>query len=230
MKTIWIIDGSYIHKASHGTMDYLKFKQKLEECNNGDFFETYFLDSTTDSPSQGEIDFYTWLKAAPPDGPQMRVQLYDLKTMQVNCPDCGKTFERHVQKGVDVGIATLMLRLATQNVCERLILSAGDGDFEDAIDYVKSNLHKEVWICGFRNTVSTDLQSYANKVIWIEDFGDEVRRDNERRRENSDRQNGQKNHSKHAHNHRHGGDQHHEHEHERTQREHHKSHGQRAQQ
>jgi uncharacterized LabA/DUF88 family protein len=75
---------------------------------------------------------------------------------------------------VDVGIATLMIRLATQNLYDRLVLSAGDGDFEDAISYVKSDLHKEIWISGFTNTVSADLQSYADKVIWIESFWKQV--------------------------------------------------------
>jgi uncharacterized LabA/DUF88 family protein len=77
---------------------------------------------------------------------------------------------REVQKGVDVGIATLMLRMAAQEACGRLILSAGDGDFEDAISYVKSERLKEVWICGSQENLSPDLQSYADKVIWLEDL------------------------------------------------------------
>ncbi len=44
-----------------------------------------------------------------------------------------------------------MIKLATQNLYDRLLLSAGDGDFEDAISYVKSDLHKEIWISGFTN-------------------------------------------------------------------------------
>jgi uncharacterized LabA/DUF88 family protein len=90
--------------------------------------------------------------------------------MHVICADCGKHFEREVQKGVDVGIATLIIKLAAQNVYDRLILSAGDGDFEDAISYVKSELHKEIWICGSQSNLSADLQSYADHVIWLEDL------------------------------------------------------------
>jgi uncharacterized LabA/DUF88 family protein len=54
------------------------------------------------------------------------------------------------------------------------VLSAGDGDFEDAISYIKSDLHKEIWISGFTNTVSADLQSYADQVVWIDDFWKQV--------------------------------------------------------
>ena len=90
--------------------------------------------------------------------------------MHLECPACRHRFDRQVQKGVDVGIATLILKLAAQGVYDRLILSAGDGDFEDAISYVKSELHKEVWMNGAQATLSTDLQSYANRVLWLDDM------------------------------------------------------------
>ena len=77
---------------------------------------------------------------------------------------------------MDVGIATLIIKLATQNVYDRLILSAGDGDFEDAIAYVKEELHKEFWLSGFEDSVSADLQSYANEVIWLDQFREDIRK------------------------------------------------------
>ena len=46
-------------------------------------------------------------------------------------------------------ITTLILKLAMQNQYHRLVLFAGDGDYEDAIAFIKSELQKEVWICGF---------------------------------------------------------------------------------
>jgi uncharacterized LabA/DUF88 family protein len=63
-----------------------------------------------------------------------------------------------------------MIKLAAQGVYDRLILSAGDGDFEDAISYVKSELHKEVWVCGSQLNLSADLQSYSDNVLWLEDM------------------------------------------------------------
>ena len=48
--------------------------------------------------------------------------------------------------------------------------TAGDGDFEDAISYVKSELHKEVWVCGSQSNLSTDLQSYSDNVLWLEEM------------------------------------------------------------
>jgi uncharacterized LabA/DUF88 family protein len=77
----------------------------------------------------------------------------------VEIPRCAQNISRDVQKGVDVGIATPILKLAAQGQYDRLVLAAGDGDFEDAIDYVKSELHKEVWIARFHDSVSADRQS-----------------------------------------------------------------------
>ena len=173
-KTIWIVDGSYLLKGPKGRFDYLKLKDALEELNEGPFFESYFLDSTLD-PSGAQEAFYTWLKTAPPKGPKMRVKLYKVKSVTVRCPG-GETVERHVQKGVDVGIATLVVKLASQGMYDRLVLSAGDGDFEDAISYIKEHLHKEVWLCGFQDTISADLQSYSDRVVWMDDLWERIRK------------------------------------------------------
>jgi uncharacterized LabA/DUF88 family protein len=176
MKTTWIIDGAYMLKAAPGKFNYLQLKREIERANGDPLYETYFLNSVSYIPQDSQDGFHQWLKSAPPRGPGMRVQLYTLKGMHHTCPHCGQPFERPVQKGVDVGIATLILKLAFQGQYERLVLSAGDGDFEDAISYVKSELHKEIWICGFLDSISTDLQSYADRVIWFDDWWEAIQR------------------------------------------------------
>lgn len=177
MKTVWIVDGGYLYnfgKTRPKGFDYLKLKNELIKANGGELYESYFLNSLPETEIQSQQGFINWLKAAPPKGPQMRVQLYRLKRLNLHCPSCSHGFEKWMQKGVDVGIATLMIKLAVQNVYDRLILSAGDGDFEDAISYVKSELHKEVWVNGAQATLSTDLQSYANRVLWLDDMVAEI--------------------------------------------------------
>lgn len=169
MKTVWIVDGAYLF--SYGKtrpFDYLKLKNEIERINGGKIHESYYLNATADPWAEAQNSFHTWLKSAAPKGPRFRVQLYQLKSLHVHCPSCKHAFDRQVQKGVDVGIATLIIKLAAQNVYDRLILSAGDGDFEDAISYVKSELHKEVWVSGSETNLSADLQSYADNVLWLE--------------------------------------------------------------
>ena len=175
-RTVWIVDAAYLMKAAPGRFDYLKLKTELESLVGAPFFESYYLNSTPNPPTDAQDAFHTWLKTAPPSGPKMRVQLYKLKDLHVTCPTCAAHFDRAVQKGVDVGIATLILKLATQEQYSRLILAAGDGDFEDAIAYVKSELHKEIWIAGFDGSVSADLQSYADKVLWLNGSWEAIRK------------------------------------------------------
>ena len=171
MKAVWIVDGGYLYSygRSH-PFDYLRLKNELENFNGGPIYESYYLNSTRDPVSDSRNAFHDWLKSAPPRGPKMRVQLYRLKELRAECPACSHQYSREVQKGVDVGIATLIVKMAAQGEYDRLILSAGDGDFEDAIAYVKSVLCKEVWLCGSQENLSVDLQSYANQVLWLEDM------------------------------------------------------------
>ncbi len=171
MKTVWIVDGAYLFNFGKSfAFDYLKLKNEMVRLNGGPIYESYYLNSTQEPGNTGQDSFHAWLKSAAPKGPKFRVQLYRLKDLHNNCPNCKHGFDRQVQKGVDVGIATLIIKLAAQNVYDRLILSAGDGDFEDAISYVKSELHKEVWISGSQANLSTDLQSYSDNVLWLEDM------------------------------------------------------------
>ena len=176
-KTLWIVDASYLLHAAPKHFDYLKLKQILEGCVGAEFKSSYYLNSCGDPPSEAQNAFHTWLKTAPPQGPKMRVKLYKLKDLQVKCPSCSSTFSRDVQKGVDVGIATLIVKLAAQHQFDRLVLCAGDGDFEDAIAFAKEECGKEIVISGFHNTVSPDLQSYADRVIWLDEHIDAVAKD-----------------------------------------------------
>lgn len=171
MRTVWIIDGAYLFNFGKSSpFDYLKLKKELTRENGGPIAGSYYLNATSDPSADAQSPFHIWLKSAPPKGPKLRVQLYRLKDLHSTCPSCGHRFDRQVQQGVDVGIATLLIKLASQNVYDRLILSAGDGDFEDAIAYVKSELHKELWLSGSQGTLSADLQSYSDRVLWLEDM------------------------------------------------------------
>ncbi|ENT5106599.1 NYN domain-containing protein [Pseudomonas aeruginosa] len=178
-RTVWIVDAAYllnVGRARPNGIDYVRLKERLEKETGEPIYEGHYLNSTPDPATDRQNAFHSWLKSAPPKGPKMRLHLYQLKNMHVTCPECSHPFDRQVQKGVDVGVATLLIKLAVQNVYNRLILTAGDGDLEDAIDYIKTDLKKEFWLNGGQNSLSTDLQSYADRVLWLDDMYPDIDR------------------------------------------------------
>ena len=75
-------------------------------------------------------------------------------------------YKRQVQKGVDVGISTTALRLFQRY--DVIVLSAGDGDFEDFIRYIVEDYDKKLYIVGFDNSISvsyTHLDVYKRQGI-----------------------------------------------------------------
>ncbi|MGI6144454.1 MAG: NYN domain-containing protein [Clostridia bacterium] len=174
-KTVWLIDAAYLFNAQRSlggdyNFDYLKLRNKLEE--NGEINRVYYLNSSQNPPNDAQNAFHSWLKTARPNGPQFLVKLYKLKESENKCPYCHHDFTYQVQKGVDVGLATLIVKLAHQKSYDNLILSSGDGDLEDSVAYVKEYLYKRIELCVFKGGVSPDLQSYADYIYWINDFAD----------------------------------------------------------
>jgi uncharacterized LabA/DUF88 family protein len=109
-------------------------------------------------------------------------KLYGLKTKAVErayCIECGTRvtltcpvnvahhLSNQQQKGVDVGIATLAL--THKDRYDTLVLSSGDGDLLDAIEYL-SELGKRFELVVFKDGVSPDLQARADVIHWIDDF------------------------------------------------------------
>ncbi|WP_051188271.1 NYN domain-containing protein [Brevibacillus thermoruber] len=170
----WLIDGSYIYKSLKTypgkTLDYKKLRQKIESML-GNKTTAYYFNSTPDPATDQQNAFHSWMKSA--DGPNIRVELYELKKTEVKCPDCGHKFVKLTQKGVDVGIVTAALKF--QHKYDTLILSTGDGDFLDTVKYIQEGLSKRIILVAFRHGLSTDLQQYADEVWYIDDFFDEVK-------------------------------------------------------
>jgi uncharacterized LabA/DUF88 family protein len=173
----WVVDAAYLLNACEPRFDYLRLRHVLEAQCGEPFVEAYYLNSSSSQNYDPQDAFHSWLKTAPPHGPQMRVKLYKLKHVGFQCDECGMRVSKQVQKGVDVGIATLSIKMAVQNRYDTLLLSAGDGDFEDAVQFIREELNKSFWLAGFNGTISPDLQSYADRVIWLDDMVDQFRKD-----------------------------------------------------
>ena len=81
-----------------------------------------------------------------------------------------------MQAGVDVAIATHILKLACQGQLDHLCLVAGDGDFAEAVKFLTEELHKQFWLVGYRPSMSQYLVEYCprNQIIYLEDHWDEL--------------------------------------------------------
>ena len=172
--TIWIANAVYLEKASDGLISYAKLKHVLQECTGDAIAESFYLNAVSETNVATHTEFYNWLKTSPPQGPHMRVQLYPNKQPIVVCPVCDHKIVQQVCTDIDVGIATLIVKLAAQWRYDRLVLSTGDGAFQAALEYIKDELHKELWLAGFQGTISPDLQMYADHVIWLDQFWERI--------------------------------------------------------
>ena len=183
MRGLWLIDGSYIYKAGESFqkdnpgyarkgVDYKKLKECIRAEYNIDRLDSWYFNATPDPANDKQNAFHSWLKTAEPTGPNIRVKLYDLKQKRVWCKECGADFSIPVQKGVDVGIATTALRLFERY--DAIILSAGDGDFEDFVRYIVEDNDKELFIAGFDGSISPDLQQFSSSNYLLNDHYAEI--------------------------------------------------------
>lgn len=173
-KTICFIDNANIFHGQHDAgwrIDWEKFIKYLEQ-DGGEIWQTYFFASEHDPPLPGETSFYQFLKE------QLRweVVVYTLGMHTVTCNNCDHQHTTHVEKGVDVGLATRMLTLGINQAYETAILVAGDRDYLETVKFIKGlGLRVEVvsWRCG----LSDDLEMESSApVIYLDDLRDKISR------------------------------------------------------
>eukprot|EP00128_Syssomonas_multiformis_P002992 Colp12_sorted_trinity150504_noHs@17339 len=174
-----VIDGAYL-TMQRKPLNYVELIRVLERKLKLKFYERWYFASDPDGNRQGN-SFFQYLRSAAPSGPQFRVEVFNLKDKTCVCKKCNTTNTLKVQKGVDVSIATLILKHAYTERCAKLVLIAGDGDFASALKILKDELHLPVYIVGSNNrSVSTDLQEVSTSTLWLEDFENEIRRPDHR--------------------------------------------------
>lgn len=183
MRALWLIDGSYVYMAMrkfqkketvfvNKGVDYKKLKDRIISEFGIDSMDCWYFNSTPDPATDAQNAYHSWLRTAEPDGPNIRVKLYDLKEKEHHCTKCGMHFTQKVQKGVDVGIATTALRLYERY--DIIIISAGDGDFEDFIRYIVEDKDKKLYIVGFKGSISPNIQQYSSKVFLLNEHYSEI--------------------------------------------------------
>jgi uncharacterized LabA/DUF88 family protein len=97
----------------------------------------------------------------------------DLSLDPEKCYECKKKFLFKYEKGVDVALAAQLVifgGLKGANL-DRVILVAGDGDYKEAIRFVRQEIGRDVQIVSWRRSLARDLENLANKsIIYLDDL------------------------------------------------------------
>lgn len=149
-------------------IDYVRLVSKLTEGTN--LLRAIFYDGVPENIPIKKKNFHGALQH---NGIQLRTKI--LKNRTHTCTKCKNRDLRLVQKGVDVSLATDILRHAWQKSCEVCIVASGDDDYRDAIDCAKEKGLK-VWVASFKNSLSSDLRKSADKTIFLDDIFNEIKK------------------------------------------------------
>jgi hypothetical protein len=81
------------------------------------------------------------------------------------CRDCRKKFLFKYEKGVDVALAAQLVIFggASPTRLDRIILVAGDGDYKEAIRFVRQRVGRDIQIVSWRRALSNELEKLSNR-------------------------------------------------------------------
>ena len=89
--------------------------------------------------------------------------------LKTPCPECNAEYVEHEQKGVDVALATQMLKLAQCDAFDQAILVSGDGEYANLAGFLRNALGKRVHVLGWDHGVAPQLRDEAFKVTFLDD-------------------------------------------------------------
>lgn len=148
-------------------VDYLKLVEYLTKDTN--LLRAYFYDAVQEAIPVKKKSF---LQALEHKGIQLRTKV--LKNRGLFCENCGTTTIKQTQKGVDVSLATDILRHGFQKSCDICIVVSGDEDYKDAMDLVKDRGIK-IWVSAFKSSLSPEVKRTADKVIFLDDIFNHIK-------------------------------------------------------
>jgi uncharacterized LabA/DUF88 family protein len=93
------------------------------------------------------------------------------------CYNCPKKFLFKFEKGVDVALAAELVIFGAVKSSElnRIILVSGDGDYLEAIRFLRREIGKDIQIVSWSRALSSDLAKLGNKpVIRLDDYWETI--------------------------------------------------------
>ncbi len=180
-RVLWIIDGQYVYnivdEGTGGHVDLLLLREFIEK--QIPVWKAYYFTGIPQPMREDQQRFLDWVRHRPPGGPGFIVKPYRLKPREEQCPHCQRRYTVYREKGVDVGMAVLMLRLAS--LYDTLLLTSGDADLADALQFLVETQGKHVILASFEGTVAPLLSSFADEVIWLDPYVPQLVRETDER-------------------------------------------------
>lgn len=179
MRTIAFIDAGQFRPAivnqrlqvePRKRFDWNRFRQLMDDLAGGPIHDVHYFDCVSDAPSAGREAFHQFLRTT------LGFQLHfsELREKRRTCANCRSQYVEHEQKGVDVGIAVHMLKLAYNSGFDQALLCSGDGDFAPVVTEMRNSLGKRTVVAGWHNGVAPALREAACRVIHLEEHQERI--------------------------------------------------------
>jgi len=151
-----------------------KIKNLIHTC--------YF--SAEDPNNRGQKNFHMKLKKSgfiveTVDLVERAVELYckncKEKILPTKCPNCNVdvNLSSHKSKRIDVLIAVRLLRMC--NTFDEVIFVGGDQDFVPAIEVLRKNEGKKVYVASFKKPLSNLLQSGVDGILVLDSYVNKIK-------------------------------------------------------
>ncbi len=188
MQSVCIVDGSFLYHAAQTVdrnlkIDHVKFLRMLrnDSTRRGlDFQQAHFFVSVNGDQSEGSRSFQNYLQRMEPEGPHYSLHKYPTKLSTRNCKTCGDEYTAQTESGVDCGIVINMIKMASKGRIRHVYLCAGDADFLEAIEYLKSTYGITFTLVGAKGCIAASLQSAVDEIIFVEKCLKEIIDDRDR--------------------------------------------------
>jgi uncharacterized LabA/DUF88 family protein len=175
-KTIVYIDNSNIYRGGKDTgwlPEYEKLMRFLEKLGGMIWDVHFFAIEETSTERTSTSDFFDYLQK----GLGFTLHLFTYGFKSIRCIHCGRFSQLTVEKGLDVGMATQIMKDLHNAAFDTMILMSSNREYIELMDYVRST-GKKVKLLIWRNTLSQELIDFTNRwsieVIYLDNYREEL--------------------------------------------------------
>jgi len=187
-KTVVYIDNSNIYrggKDSGWLPEYEKLMRFLEGLGGQLWDVHFFAIEESSSERTTTSDFFDYLQK----GLGFKLHLYTYGLKSIRCTHCGRFSQISIEKGLDIGMATQIMRDFHNDAFDTMILMSANKDFIELMDFVRTS-GKKVKLMIWRNTLSQNLNKFTDQwgieIIYLDNHRHELEKEHRAIKENAD--------------------------------------------